>query len=143
MSFAVIGNHSLQPGQWVDFLDKKEKRIKEFSGPYLVISREDTVFKTSVCFLMTVEGQLVNYFSRERILKLKYLPLGYKLVAYSDEAILKKLKKEREVIEKKALAHVKAVAQFSDFGKVYDPENRGKLLSWSEVRERYRVSRAE
>ena len=137
MSFTVIDRHSLMPGQWVAFSHEEKELKKELQGPFKVINRDDAMMDYCRCFLMNVEGKLMDYCPRMGMLGLKDLPWGYTVKVYSKERIAQELGEKLESIQNNALDQLKWVAQHPYFGRGFDPEGSEKTLTGREIREKY------
>lgn len=124
-SFTAINRYDLKPGQWVVFSHDREEVQKELQGPFKVINRDDDRYDMCRCFLMNVEGRLVDYCPRMCILDLKSLPWGYtvKIVVNSD--IAKALGASMATLHQKSIDHLKKLSQFPYFGYGFNPEDQG------------------
>lgn len=118
-----IGRYSLMPGQWVTFGHDKKSVSEAQVGPFKVINRDDAFFDTCRCFLMNVEGKLVDYCPRMDMLGPKFLPNGYNVKVISEEEMTKNFDGKMEELQSKALGHLKDLAQYISFGKGFNPYN--------------------
>lgn len=144
----LIGQKDLQPGLWVTFsgenavrypppktkttkCDESEKTSEPLMislfpkiGPFKVISREDGWGDSCRCYLMNLDGKLIDYrpsFFRlmDEEMSITALPVDYKVYGYVTSKLVKELKGKEEEI----LAKIKEAMKL--------PKCRGKLCDES------------
>lgn len=143
VSLTTIGRYNLQPETWVIFDHDKKEIPNELKGrPFKVIKREDSSDYICRCFLMTIEGDRVEYCPKKGLLANEKLPLGYDVKVLDNKNFNKSLSKllSKEQIEKiheNATNYLKELAQLERLGKGFDPNSSGKMLSGAEIGKKY------
>lgn len=138
---AEIGHFKLQPGQWVVINDTPSPKETKKYGPFKVINNDVALLDACRCFLMDKEGVLFDYCPRTGYLGNNFL-FNYKVRVIGKESLVKEFGNKLEEIEKKALEHLKQLAQKPHFGYGYNPDGYG-FLDAEEIKKKYGLVQTE
>ncbi|NBO24443.1 MAG: hypothetical protein EBU93_04315 [Chlamydiae bacterium] len=140
---SVINRFELQPGQWITFEDFQKPIPNQLQGPFKVINRNDAMLDPCRCFLMNLEGNLLDYCPRLSTLADAELPFTYFVRVQKIEKISEQLGEKFQIVQEYAIEHVKGLSRCKYFEKGFDPTNDHFQLTGLQIREKYNLTLIE